>query len=249
MLPIIDLLQSSEKRIERADGAYAVVLAPTKELAGQLYEEACRVTQHAFHFVVPGVLSGGRKKASEKKSLRKGVTIVVGTPGRLLDHLRSTKSFRVSRIRFIVLDEADRLLDAGFEHDLAAIVAVLRERAAAPDKIQTIMTSATWRPNDSRTAMRVTQVSDPLYIDADLEEQLVAEAAQSEKANDDDVFVDDVATETADDTEIADEQLASQVLSMPSQLQQHYMICPVKDRLVRFSVFFSCPTDNEIRWR
>jgi hypothetical protein len=72
--------------VSRQHGTYAVIVAPTKELAGQLYEETWRVMRQAFNWIVPGVLSGGRKKDSEKKALRKGLPIVISTPGRLLDH-------------------------------------------------------------------------------------------------------------------------------------------------------------------
>jgi ATP-dependent RNA helicase DDX31/DBP7 len=57
--------------------------------------------------------SGGEKKKSEKARLRKGVVVLVSTPGRLLDHLKTTESFTLKNLRWIILDEADRLLDMG----------------------------------------------------------------------------------------------------------------------------------------
>lgn len=68
-----------------------------------------------FIWLVPGSISGGERRKSEKARLRKGVTVLVCTPGRLLDHLKTTQCFRRERLRWLVLDEADRLMDLGFE--------------------------------------------------------------------------------------------------------------------------------------
>ena len=63
---------------------------------------------------------GGENRDKEKARLRKGVTVLVATPGRLLDHLQSTAAFRTDALRWLVLDEADRLLDLGFEQKIGA---------------------------------------------------------------------------------------------------------------------------------
>lgn len=68
-----------------------------------------------FIWLVPGIISGGERRKSEKARLRKGVTVLVCTPGRLLDHLKATQCFRREWLRWLVLDEADRLMDLGFE--------------------------------------------------------------------------------------------------------------------------------------
>lgn len=81
-----------------------------------------------FIWLVVGMLIGGENRHHEKTRLRKGMIILVATPGRLLDHLKSTTSFVVSELRWLVLDEADRLLDMGFEHTLAQIVQLIDER-------------------------------------------------------------------------------------------------------------------------
>ncbi len=72
---------------------------------------------------VGGSLCGGEQRMKEKARLRKGVTVVVSTPGRLLDHLQNTASFQTQRLRWLVLDEADRLLDLGFEQKLGEDIA------------------------------------------------------------------------------------------------------------------------------
>ena len=67
---------------------------------------------------VGGVVHGGESRSNEKARLRKGVGVLVATPGRLLDHLRSTAAFTTAPLAWLVLDEADRLLDLGFEAQL-----------------------------------------------------------------------------------------------------------------------------------
>lgn len=67
-----------------------------------------------------GSIHGGENRAKEKARLRKGVTVLVATPGRLLDHLQNTQAFRTEELRWLVLDEADRLLDLGFEQKIGA---------------------------------------------------------------------------------------------------------------------------------
>lgn len=70
---------------------------------------------------VGGVVHGGESRSNEKARLRKGVSVLVATPGRLLDHLHSTASFSTAALTWLVLDEADRLLDLGFEAKLGAL--------------------------------------------------------------------------------------------------------------------------------
>ncbi|KAJ1933163.1 ATP-dependent RNA helicase dbp7, partial [Linderina macrospora] len=117
-------------------GTFAIILTPTRELAQQVYETIQTLvnmpldksTGMRAHWMVPGIVVGGEKKQSEKGRLRKGVTILACTPGRLLDHLENTKAFMVDNLRWLVLDEADRLLELGFEETLSKILALLDEK-------------------------------------------------------------------------------------------------------------------------
>ena len=90
------------------------------------YKEPVKNINESFHFffqaftwVVPGYLIGGEKKKSEKARIRKGMNILISTPGRLLDHLSSTKNLNLGRLHWLVMDEADRLFDMGYEKDVA----------------------------------------------------------------------------------------------------------------------------------
>jgi ATP-dependent RNA helicase DDX31/DBP7 len=110
-------------------GTRALIISPTRELCAQLFAVLTRLLQ-PFPLLVPCLLAGGEKRKSEKARLRKGCTIVIATPGRLLDHLRLTSSFVCSTetIQWLVLDEADRMLDMGFGQQVKDIMSCLKER-------------------------------------------------------------------------------------------------------------------------
>ncbi|XP_019192864.1 PREDICTED: DEAD-box ATP-dependent RNA helicase 17 isoform X2 [Ipomoea nil] len=80
---------------------------------------------HRFHWIVPGYIMGGENRSKEKARLRKGISILVATPGRLLDHLRKTSSFIHTNLRWIVFDEADRILELGYGKEIEDILNVL----------------------------------------------------------------------------------------------------------------------------
>ena len=125
LLPIMNDLISISPKISRADGTMAVIIAPTRELCAQIsgvYEALSK----AGIWLVGGCISGGEKKKSEKARLRKGVSVLVSTPGRLLDHLKTTESFELKRLKWLVFDEADRLFDMGFEQIILEILSILR---------------------------------------------------------------------------------------------------------------------------
>lgn len=117
LLPIAHYLLNRARRITREDGALAVIVVPTRELADQVEEVAGQVFR-PWHWIVVGSIRGGESKKREKARLRKGINVLVATPGRLLDHMRNTRSFTYHCCEFLVLDEADRLLDLGFEDDI-----------------------------------------------------------------------------------------------------------------------------------
>lgn len=77
--------------------------------------------------IVPGYLIGGEKKKSEKNRLRRGVNILVATPGRLMDHIKTTECLKLSNVCHFVLDEADRMLDMGYERAIADISEAIQE--------------------------------------------------------------------------------------------------------------------------
>ncbi|CAG9822888.1 unnamed protein product [Phaedon cochleariae] len=119
-VPILEALQNINPRLKRSDGVLALIIVPTRELALQTHELFGKI--NTFQWIVVGHLCGGENRNTEKNRLRKGVHILIATPGRLLDHMLHTSAFKMDKVRWLVLDEADRLLDMGFKKDIVKIV-------------------------------------------------------------------------------------------------------------------------------
>jgi ATP-independent RNA helicase DbpA len=131
-----------------------LVLCPTRELADQVGKELRRLARFTDNIKIL-TLCGGVPFGPQIGSLEHGAHIVVGTPGRILDHLRRG-TLNLKSLRMLVLDEADRMLDMGFQEDLGAIV------AAAPGNRQTLLFSATYP--DSVAAMSATVQRQPVTV-------------------------------------------------------------------------------------
>lgn len=128
-LPVVQKLQEIRPKLTRACGIRAVIIVPTRELAVQTYEIFLKLLK-PFTWVVPGFLTGGEKRKSEKARLRKGINILIGTPGRLVDHLLHTATLKLDKTQFLVLDEGDRLLEMGYERDVKKIVDGIHDHKA-----------------------------------------------------------------------------------------------------------------------
>lgn len=122
------------------DGPIVLILAPTRELAVQIQEEASKFGKSSR--IRNTCVYGGVPKGPQIRDLSKGVEICIATPGRLIDMLEAGKT-NLRRVTYLVLDEADRMLDMGFEPQIRKIIGQIR-----PDR-QTCMWSATW-PKDVR---------------------------------------------------------------------------------------------------
>ncbi|EDO07304.1 DEAD/DEAH box helicase family protein [Babesia bovis T2Bo] len=131
-------------KITREDGTRVMIICPTRELSIQTQATMATLSR-PFPWIVVAAIKGGDSRKSEKAQIRKGITVLVGTPGRVLDHCDSTASFNVSNIELFVLDEADRLLDMGFETKIRAIYKFLctHSEESGTFDVQTVMTSAT----------------------------------------------------------------------------------------------------------
>ena len=165
MLPIIDQLIAKPRRVTRA-----LVLTPTRELAVQIVEQGNAMAVHTP--VSAAAIIGGVGMGPQEHAFRSGTDILVATPGRLLDHMKSSYA-KLDRIEFLVLDEADRMLDMGFLPDIRRILKAL------PAKRQTLFFSATMpkpiavlagemlkKPatiNLERTSMPATGITQALY--------------------------------------------------------------------------------------
>lgn len=142
-IPVIERLDESSPDVQ------AIILCPTRELAVQVAGEMHKLV--AFHKnvrVLP--IYGGASFERQVQGLRKGVHVVIGTPGRVLDHLRRG-TLKLKGARTVVLDEADEMLDMGFREDIEAIL------QAAPEERQTVMFSATLPPAIRELSERYTR--------------------------------------------------------------------------------------------
>jgi ATP-dependent RNA helicase DeaD len=133
-LAIADTLLDGAEKMGRADTPLALIVAPTRELAFQVMREITWL--YAKTGAVVATCVGGMDMRTEKRALERGAHIVVGTPGRLRDHIERN-SLDLSGIRAVVLDEADEMLDLGFRDDLEYML------SAAPEGRRTLMFSAT----------------------------------------------------------------------------------------------------------
>ncbi|MCJ1245445.1 ATP-dependent RNA helicase dbp7 [Trapelia coarctata] len=223
LLPIVqrimELSKKQEKptdegegaKVHRDSGLFAIILAPTRELCKQISIVLDSLLRCA-HWVVAGTVIGGEKKKSEKARLRKGLNILVATPGRLADHLSNTEVLDVSNVRWLVLDEGDRLMELGFEEEIRGIVAKLEDQTriskrknmpGLPNRRTTVLCSATMKMNVQR--LGEISLKDAILIKADPTIETLSDDSKP-------------AQETA--------------FSAPAQLKQSYILAPAKQRLV-----------------
>jgi ATP-dependent RNA helicase DDX31/DBP7 len=284
LLPIIqDLLPlSSLSYIDRSIGTLAIIIVPTRELAKQISDVLEALLQlrlrpedesaddpgassaRLTRWLVSGVFTGGATRTHEKARLRKGVPILVSTPGRLLDHLQNTSSFNVGKCRWLVLDEADRLMELGFEETITGIIQGLDGRRRLALKAieegksmevggwdwerrrRTVLCSATIREDVQKLAGAA--LINPLMVKAAEVDKPSAEASPSDDK-------DAVAT------------AGPEKFTPPSQLTQKFVVVPLKLRLVallallrslitqaqgrrgtKIIVFLSCTDSVDFHW-
>ncbi|OQK17226.1 RNA helicase [Methyloprofundus sedimenti] len=150
-LPLLELLSTGEH--VNANQVRALILTPTRELAAQI---EASINSYGKHLPLRStVVFGGVKINPQMMRLRQGVDILVATPGRLLD-LYNQNAVRFSQLEILVLDEADRMLDMGFIHDIRKILATL------PKKRQNLLFSATF--SDEIRQLAKTIVHNPVEI-------------------------------------------------------------------------------------
>jgi ATP-dependent RNA helicase DDX31/DBP7 len=294
LLPIIqDLLPlSSLSWIDRSIGTLAIIIAPTRELAKQISDVVEQLLQlrlrgrgtddsaqdgvpdaseRRTRWLVSGLLSGGATRTHEKARLRKGCPILVATPGRLLDHLQNTSSFNVSKCRWLVLDEADRLMELGFEETITGILKALDGRRklamqAVEDGVGTevggwdwerqrrsILCSATIREDVQKLAG--VALNNPVVIKATEQEPTTANNTLTKSG-------------TGSTNQPGSDLAMTTKFTPPTQLMQKYVVVPLKLRLVtlvsllrallsktenkrgaKVIVFFSCTDSVDFHFR
>ena len=224
LLPIVQkimALSTETSKIRRTSGLFALILAPTRELTHQISGVLTRLLRPLPHLVA-GTVTGGSTKNHEKSRLRKGLNILIATPGRLKDHLEHTEVLDVGDVRWLVLDEGDRLMELGFEEDIKAILRKLDVRKSEtkgdrirknsmeglPNRRTTVLCSATMQMGVQR--LGEISLKDAIHIRPD------PTTASSP--------VDTTKEDTLDEKENS--------FVAPAQLRQSCVITPPKQRLV-----------------
>ncbi len=142
-VPILQMLYAEKDHTQLSFPIQALILSPTRELALQIKESFS--TYGRFTGLTSAVVFGGVPQKPQTDKLRKGVDILVATPGRLLD-LLNQRMVDLSKVKIFVLDEADRMMDMGFIHDIKKVIKVL------PEKRQNLLFSATLAPEIAKLA-------------------------------------------------------------------------------------------------
>ncbi len=160
-IPLAELINPNDMSVQ------AIVLVPTRELVVQVSAELCRISNLRGIRVVP--IYGGQSIQHQIQALKRGVHMVVGTPGRVMDHQRRG-TLRLNRVRFAVLDEADEMLDIGFADDIDRIL------SRTPSQRQTALYSATFPSFIRRLIHR--HLRDPVWVRLGGEIEMVDEVEQ-----------------------------------------------------------------------
>ena len=131
-IPLLQKVDPKSKKLQ------AIILCPTRELAIQVFEEIRRLAKY-MHGVKVLPIYGGQEIGRQIRSLKDGIQVIIGTPGRVMDHMRR-KTLKLEHVHTVVLDEADEMLNMGFLEDMETILSEL------PEERQTVMFSATMPP-------------------------------------------------------------------------------------------------------
>lgn len=158
LVPAVELL--SKVRFTNRNGTGCLVISPTRELSLQTYGVVRDLCEHAGHTQTHGLVIGGANRRAEAERLSKGVNILIATPGRLLDHLQNTKGFVFRNLQMLIIDEADRILEQGFEEEMHKIINIL------PKQRQSLLFSATQTKKVEDLA-RLSISGTPLYVGVD----------------------------------------------------------------------------------
>ncbi|CAB4032174.1 ATP-dependent RNA helicase HAS1-like, partial [Paramuricea clavata] len=123
---IIQELIQNDRRRQITLGTGVIIISPTRELSLQTFGVVTDLIK--YHNQTYGIIMGGANRKNEAEKLHKGVNLLVATPGRLLDHLQNTHGFNFKNLQCLVIDEADRILQIGFEEEMKQIIRILPKK-------------------------------------------------------------------------------------------------------------------------
>eukprot|EP01119_Soliformovum_irregulare_P005366 TRINITY_DN17131_c0_g1_i1.p1 TRINITY_DN17131_c0_g1~~TRINITY_DN17131_c0_g1_i1.p1 ORF type:complete len:681 (+),score=188.72 TRINITY_DN17131_c0_g1_i1:37-2079(+) len=172
VIPILERLTKmyNPTRTNSVPGVRAIILLPTRELAVQCHAVIIKLTEHYAQWVRPCLVVGGLSLSTQESALRQAPAIIVATPGRLVDHLYNSRSFGIDSIDILVLDEADRLIDVGFEQQIHQIVEM------CPKERQTLLFSATMTEKVSE--LTKLSLKNPVRVQVDRVDQTASTLTQ-----------------------------------------------------------------------
>lgn len=257
-LPLVHQLQEIRPKLTRTDGIRAVVIVPTRELAMQTLEVFVKLLK-PFTWLVPTYITGGEKRKSEKARLRKGINILIGTPGRICDHLLHTESFKLDKVKYLVLDEADRLYELGYEKDVKIIVDALNKTPETKNPFA-LKAKALLRQDDvdeeAEAAVKAVNDANAAQLQSLLLSATLSSAVQqlASLALKDPLFIDTcdqknvelpktipIAGTTSFDDAI-ENAVANENIVIPETVTQNYILVPPKLRLVTLSGLIAAET-------
>ncbi|KAL1488392.1 hypothetical protein ABEB36_014866 [Hypothenemus hampei] len=221
-VPILNSLVNKTPKLQRTDGIQAIIVVPTRELALQTHELFGKI--NTFQWIIVGHLCGGENRKTEKDKLRRGLHILIGTPGRLLDHILHTSAFNGKNISCLVLDEADRLLDMGFKKDVVRLVEEL-DRFKTNSSYDPLALLKGKKPEEVETDLANVDINrQTLLVSATLSKG-VAELA-------DFTMKDHVYIDAFDESET----INPDHMVIPNTVKQEFILTFIKHRLVTLSV-------------
>ncbi|XP_012271465.1 probable ATP-dependent RNA helicase pitchoune [Orussus abietinus] len=160
LIPAVELIY--KLKFMPRNGTGCIIISPTRELSMQTFGVLKELMKYHHHTY--GLVMGGASRQAEAQKLSKGINILVATPGRLLDHLQNTPDFLYKNLQCLVIDEADRILDIGFEEELKQIINIL------PKRRQTMLFSAT-QTKKTETITTLALKKEPVYVGVDDEKE------------------------------------------------------------------------------
>ncbi|KAK5650923.1 hypothetical protein RI129_001952 [Pyrocoelia pectoralis] len=225
-VPIIDALQSLAPRLKRNAGIQAIVVVPTRELALQTHELFKSI--NTFQWIVTSHLCGGESRKSEKDRLRKGVHVLIGTPGRLLDHIFHTCALKLNNVRCLILDEADQLLDMGFRKNIISLVEELNKAKEHNEYEPLDILKNSHNPESVEDTMEENLFTFPLRnVNNKNRQTILLSASLSHDVKELAEFVlkDQIFVEALDESE------SSESLVIPNTIKHFFIMSGIKNRL------------------
>jgi ATP-dependent RNA helicase DDX10/DBP4 len=221
IIPVLEILYRN--KWSSLDGLGALLILPTRELAIQVFEVFKLVGR--YHDFSVGLVIGGNNVNEEKERLYK-MNILIGTPGRLLQHFTETPFFNTDNLKLLVIDEVDRILDEGFEQSLNEILTYL------PIHKQTLLFSATLTRSLKRLA-RLTSKSTPEYININNTDSLMDDTDNITEKNEISLLNKNNIEKGEDQTQADKKSSGSKVDNSitPINLNQFYTLIETHDKI------------------